>query len=655
MKTKQLTLLASAIMLCPIGSVAQNSETASTSMVKIEAGVKTYYPTKMGFSQNEPISNVIKMITMYKEEGVFTYSLMVNGENYLQSKEMFFAHTLVGDVERIEIITDPNLCGNTIGTDGNINIVLRNKEEGTHGRVGFQIETNNSHIPAFNISHKADKWTVWGNYVGNISHSKSEKNEYGDTKDASSNYANTHLYSITENSKEKINALDFGLNYKDEKNSITIEVNNYDAPSTINRENKVASYYIQNKNTENVVKGFSAILDFKHTINDKWSYGLNISKERGKGDSDISTTNYFEATNYIRIKSNLTQFNIHADYFNTNNFSIKAGIMGSWGDNNVEKFVNTFNSEEHDVSRITPYALAQINLGKFKITAGERLSFNNIEETQREKATTMTLITEGTGDKSFNSSLTTTSVEWKPNANHNLMASHSYHATRECNFVSKNNAKTLVPRLDEMDFHVYNVNYAYTNENVNAGLKAQYTRINCVYPDAYNSYDERTRTNDVDLYDITASVTYHKDMFAVTSDLNFYKYDGKIETTGASYYYSDENYEYTSGNYWIFRITPMLSFANNINVSASAIFASHRVDKEFYYWNMNDERQLEKWLTLRISKSWKNLDLYVKWENAFDKCENYYEADYINRSTSNRYASEDKFDNRLTFGGSFRF
>ena len=123
MSINKIALVASAIMLCTIGSVAQNND---TQMVKVEAGVKTYYPSKMGFSQNEPISNVIKMITKYKER-ITIYTLMVNGENYLQDQESFYAHTLVADVERIEVITDPSISGNTIGLDGNINIVLRNK------------------------------------------------------------------------------------------------------------------------------------------------------------------------------------------------------------------------------------------------------------------------------------------------------------------------------------------------------------------------------------------------------------------------------------------------------------------------------------------------------------------------------------------------
>ena len=118
MKNKGLALVASAILLCPIGSVAQNNDSDKKQMVEVAAGVKIYYPAKMGFSLNEPLENVINMITMYNQHSDFT--LMVNGENYLQSRESFLAHTLVADVERIEIITDPSICGNNIGTDGNI-------------------------------------------------------------------------------------------------------------------------------------------------------------------------------------------------------------------------------------------------------------------------------------------------------------------------------------------------------------------------------------------------------------------------------------------------------------------------------------------------------------------------------------------------------
>ena len=660
MKTKQLTLLASAIMLCPIGSVAQNNETDNTQIVKVEAGVKTYYPSKMGFSPNEPINNVIKMIGMYSE--VSNHSLMVNGENYLLDAESFFAHTLVADVERIEIVTDPNLCGNTIGTDGNINIVLRNKEEGTHGRVGFQIETNNSHIPAFNISHKADKWTVWGNYVGNISHSKSDENEFKEYIYASEpNNPTKYTYSYSTNSKTKLNALSFGANYKDDKNSLTLEVFNRDAPVCTNSETIYPSDNARNITKDAVVKMFSAIADWKHTLNEKSSFGVNISRETGKHDVDISYKGS-SSPEYKRQRVNATRFDVHLDSRPYDFFGIKAGVKGLWKNAKYEEMKYSIYSVDRDSSQFTPYVLAQFNVGQFKFTAGERYDFNNVEDTHIDKQKTMTITEQGSAYKSFNSSLTTVSAEWKPNANHSVMASYRRHATRICDFVFESINQDnryyyeLTPRVDELNYNVYNLNYAYTGENVSAGLKAQYYRTNYVFPNAYNTYREETRTVDIDLYDITASVAYHQDMFAVTSDLNFYKYDGKVETTGSPYHYSDENYEYTSGNVWIFRLTPMLLLKNNFKVSASAMFVSHRVDKNYYLLeDVKDDRRLDKWLTLRVAKSWKNLDLYVKWENAFDKREDYNDSSRESSYKTIGFASENKFENRLTFGGSFRF
>ena len=652
MSINKIALVASAIMLCPIGSVAQNND---TQMVKVEAGVKTYYPSKMGFSQNEPISNVIKMITKYKER-ITIYTLMVNGENYLQDPESFYAHTLVADVERIEVITDPSISGNTIGLDGNINIVLRNKEEGTHGRVGFQIETNNSHIPTFNISHKADKWTVWGNYVGNISHSKSDKEEYLDIRATSDLKASREkFYFYNENDKKKLNALNFGANYKDEKNSITLEIINRNAPTTSNIE-KTSS----KMTTDMGVKEFTAIIDWKHTLNAKTSFGVNLSHEREKDNADIADTEYnnlnfnsFERN--ICVKSNTTRFDIHADYRPFDILGIKAGVKGAWmnskrEENEYENLTYDNDTYESDSSRFTPYILVQLKVGQFKFSAGERYDFN--EETLKYKTG------DCSGNKSFNSSLTTVSAEWKPNAQNRVMASYRYHAIDMCRFTIYADLldRRVEPWVEDIDCNIYNLNYAYTGENISAGLKMQYTKGIDVYPYAYyNTSYEMTTTNDVDLYDITASIAYHQDVFAVMGDINFYKADGEEKTTGGSYY-SSENYEYTTGNTWIFRITPMLSLPKNINVSASAMFVSHRVDNSYHYLrSVNDKRQFDKWLTLRASKSWKNFDLYVKWENAFDKRETYDKRRSVHNFATYGCASENKFENRLTFGGSFRF
>ena len=655
MSINKIALVASAIMLCTIGSVAQNND---TQMVKVEAGVKTYYPSKMGFSQNEPISNVIKMITKYKER-ITIYTLMVNGENYLQDQESFYAHTLVADVERIEVITDPSISGNTIGLDGNINIVLRNKEEGTHGRVGFQIETNNSHIPTFNISHKADKWTVWGNYVGNISHSKSDKNEYLDVKAKSGFYeSRTNSYSYNENNKTKLNALNFGANYKDEKNSVTLEIINRNAPTTSNVEEINSSSYFSKMTTDMGVKEFTAIIDWKHTLNAKTSFGVNLSHEREKDNADIVehrtgvNPEYIIVPNTlernISVKRNTTRFDIHADYRPFDILGIKAGVKGVWMNSENER-IDFYNyTYEGDSSQFTPYVLAQLKVGQFKFSAGERYDFN--EETLKYKTG------DCSGNKSYNSSLTTVSAEWKPNTQNSVMASYRYHAIDMCRFtIYADLYRRVEPWVEDIDCNIYNLNYAYTGENISAGLKMQYTKGIYVYPYAHNTSYEMTTTNDVDLYDITASIAYHQDVFAVMGDINFYKSDGKAKTTGGSYY-SSENYEYTSGNTWIFRITPMLSLPKNINVSASAMFVSHRVDKNYHYLKSVDgERQFDKWLTLRASKSWKNLDLYVKWENAFDKRDTYNNIRSSYSTDTYGCASENKFENRLTFGGSFRF
>ena len=680
MKTKQLTLLASAIMLCPIGSVAQNSETASTSMVKIEAGVKTYDPTKMGFSQNEPISNVIKMITMYKEEGVSTYSLMVNGENYLQSQEVFFAHTLVGDVERIEIITDPNLCGNTIGTDGNINIVLRNKEEGTHGRVGFQIETNNSHIPAFNISHKADKWTVWGSYVGNISHSKSDENrdeilKYG------SNYENYNHYidDTSVNGKNKLHTFNVGTNYKDERNSLTFEIihRNISANTEMNDFSTTESVsfggsqktnftYTTNKNNDRTVNDFAVILDWKHMMNDKLSFGVNVSEEIRKKNSDnnIVTNRYLETstTPYNHTKSKQTKFNLHANYIPTDFLSIKGGVMGKWANITTDTLESKMYSTEDNTRRITPYLLAQFNVGQFKFTAGERYDFNKAEQTASPQSF---FINDSTSKKSFNSSVSTVSAEWKPNANHSLMASYRYHKTLDYIFafydimVKEMNGsyylRNLTPFPTETDYNVYNINYAYNGKNITAGLKAQYTKVKYETEVPYGILQTENRGSDVKLYDVTASVAYHQNLFSIAGDFNFYKYDGEASYRETQYS-KEHKYDYTSGNVWILRLTPTLSLPNNFNLSASAMLVSHRVYNKLHRYSDDEEvRKTDKWLTLRMAKSWKNLDLYIKWENAFDKREND-DAKHIT-TFENVYEkiSYNKFDNRLTFGGSFRF
>ena len=55
-------------------------------------------------------------------------------------------------------------------------------------------------------------------------------------------------------------------------------------------------------------------------------------------------------------------------------------------------------------------------------------------------------------------------------------------------------------------------------------------------------YNVEHRTSDVKLYDITASVVYHQNLFSIAGDFNFRKYDGE-----ASYFitsnYGGQKYE----------------------------------------------------------------------------------------------------------------
>lgn len=709
--------MASAILLCPIGSVAQNNDSDKKQIVEVAAGVKIYYPAKMGFSLNEPVENVTNMITMYNQHSDFT--LMVNGENYLQSRESFLAHTLVADVERIEIITDPSICGNNIGTDGNINIVLRKIDEGVHGYGGLQYTMNNGDFskeklcPFFSLSNKTGNWSVW---FGGLMNYKSNRYEFVGVKDDYSypyisklNYDVVRTVKTVETGIEtKQYSLDVGANYKDAIDDVTVRLSYYYSP-VISLEsfyqksvgfkhisdiddwhNEEDSFYSEYRltDTNSKIHHTTASFDWKHVFNDKLSLKTTLGKEwlkqndnnkfithidRGSYAYPMSLSDYNMDHSYSyndpSTKVSSTLFDVCADYQPMRKLNIRGGVEFNWMDVTTPDTGIGLSSDENKISQYMPYLFVQYSVGQFTLSAGERLSFNDFKYRDYNCANYNSTMTEDSVivkniDKSFNTSITSASIAWMPNANHKVMAAWKHHKDLSHSFERGNYQQSTTEEYQqgiyyyyydvitiqkEKSHDVFDLSYAYCGKNISAGINAKY--VNKDYEEG--SYVEPSKVFNhtvslTDYYSVSASAMYTYSIFSLAADVDYYK--NNYETLPTSGAIIEKG---SSRNMWAVRLTPMVTLPYGFNLSASAAVLSTRQTHPLI--SEITGRRKDKWLTVRASKQFGGAELYVKWENAFDKREEDHVRYDKGETSSEGITSTNNYANRVTIGGSIRF
>ena len=414
---------------------AQKASSDNKPMVELTANVKTYYLDRMGYAPNETIDKAFE--TIFRNCNILSssgFTLMIDGEEYDYAS--FTATTTVGQVERIEFITDNGNSSN-VGTSGCFNVVLKKVEEGTHGRATFSMDTRTNHNPMFNLTSKKGNWTMWANAGANIFKTKhAEACAIGEGK------LNQHLGTIIMNgsgsgSRQKTRALmaNLQLQYKGESDVVTFRISDYWKP--IKTENFNPNYtqkeeygridnalplsdtnaerkdYYRGSTSENSCKKIinnylHAEIDWKHILSDKVTLNAILSETLRNNPHWTETTlienrystedelprvvtpeNMYPkySTRYedIHNHSYNTTLNVYANMKATDGLNLKAGIYGDW-DKYTYKEINWFDDFiKTDINYYTlkPYILANYEVGKWAFNIGERLRYsrntNNIK------------------------------------------------------------------------------------------------------------------------------------------------------------------------------------------------------------------------------------------------------------------------------------
>ena len=708
MKIYGLSLTAVLLLTGTTHAFAQKASSDNKPMVELTANVKTYYLDRMGYAPNATLADALGSYS--------DYDLMVNGVECNETEFLKLTH--VSQVERIEYITDNN-NGAFIGSKGCLNIILKDAEDGTHGHATLYMDTRANYAPWFNLTNKNDKLTIWANVKGDINKSKNDAITYAESTYNRYNSSGTDIQESTShrNTEEKNHAYiaDFGLRYKDERNTLTFHIydrwnrNNSDAfQNNVNYikeyDNSASNYseqYETNYNirtSENKNNTLFASADFRHILNEKTTLAAILSEEYSKYNDNSMKEDYtlycsnkalFDIYNSTEKIANLydkaeiidgidhystyktpldtetknykTRLDAFANIKATDNLSLKTGMYFKW--QNTDFSESSYESLDKDNLHIMPYALASYKQDKWSFNLGERLIYRYDKHTvegfgasQFSPEDRKSITKDYSGDKVLTA--TNASFIYTPVDNHQFMLSYLRDADYNTSIARSTStySKPLCTLKETKETsNIFIFDYTFTSPKISASLNASYRK----YKFEHNATREFVTG-------LTGTIS-SPEASDYESDIKYYTVGAKafgtfgILNIMANAEYLKVKSKYTKDNCCYITIRPTVNLPYNIKASASASYTRQCTNVETEY-SKEDYDPRETWsCNFLLSKQWKNFEIYANWQNAIhnNRVVSYTHTtkpdSYSGGSTSKSHTTTDYHNSQVVFGLSYRF
>ncbi len=620
-------------------------------------------------------------------------------------------------MERIEYITD-NHNGAFIGSKGCLNIILKDAEDGTHGHATLYMDTRANYAPWFNLTNKNDKLTIWANVKGDINKSKNDAFTYAESTYNRYNSLGTNIQESTSNrnAEEKDHAYiaDFGLRYKDERNTLTFHIydrwnrNNsdtyqdnfrkeYDNSNSDYSEQYETEYRIGTSENKNNTLFASA--DFRHILNEKTTLAAILSEEYSKYNDNSMTEDYtlycsnkalFDIYNSTEKIANLydkaeiidgidyysayktpldtetknykTRLDAFANIKATDNLSLKTGMYFKWQNTDFSK--GSYKDQDKDNIHIMPYALASYKQDKWSFNLGERLIYRYDKSTvvgfgasQFSPEDWKNITKDYSSDKVLTA--TNASFIYTPVDNHQFMLSYLHDADYNTSIARSTSiySKPLCTLKETKETNnSFNFDYTFTSPKISASLNASYRK--------YKYEQNATR----EFVTGTTGTISSPEASDYESDIKYYTVGAKafgtfgILNIMANAEYLKVKSEYTKDNCCYITIRPTVNLPYNIKASASASYTRQCTNVETEY-SKEDYDPRETWsCNFLLSKQWKNFEIYANWQNAIhnNRVVSYTHTtkpdSYSGGSTSKSHTTTtDDHNNQVVFGLSYRF
>lgn len=708
MKIYGLSLAAVLLLTGTTHAFAQKASSDNKPMVELTANVKTYYLDRMGYAPNATLADVLGSYS--------DYDLMVNGVECNETEFLKLTH--VSQVERIEYITDNN-NGAFIGIKGCLNIILKDAEDGTHGHATLYMDTRANYAPWFNLTNKNDKLTIWANVKGDINKSKNDAFTYAESTYNRYNSLVTNIQESTSNrnaeDKDHAYIADFGLRYKDERNTLTFHIydrwnrNNYDTYQDNfyyrkEYDNSNSNYSEQYETeyrigtSENKNNTLFASADFRHILNEKTTLGAILSEEYSKYNDNSMTEGYtlycsnkalFDIYNSTEKIANLydkaeiidgidyysayktpldtetknykTRLDAFANIKAMDNLSLKTGMYFKWQNTDFSK--GSYKDQDKDNIHIMPYALASYKQDKWSFNLGERLIYRYDKSTvvgfgasQFSPEDWKNITKDYSSDKVLTA--TNASFIYTPGGNHQFMLSYLHDADYNTSIARSTStySKPLCTFEEtKTTNNSFNFDYTFTGPKISASLNASYLKHNY----------EQNATREI-VTGLTGTIS-SPEASDYESDIKYYTVGAKaFGTFGilniiANAEYLKTDLELSKNNYWYITIKPIVNLPYNIKASASASYSRQCTNDDTEY-SIVDYDPIETWsCNFLLSKQWKNFEIYANWQNAIhnNRVVSYTHTtkpdSYSGGSTSKSRTTTDLHNSQVVFGLSYRF
>ena len=707
MKIYGLSLTAVLLLTGTTHAFAQKASSDNKPMVELTANVKTYYLDRMGYAPNATLADVLGSYS--------DYDLMVNGVECNETEFLKLTH--VSQVERIEYITD-NHNGAFIGSNGCINIILKDAEDGTHGHATLYMDTRANYAPWFNLTNKNDKWTIWANVKGDINKSKNDAFAYEESAELFYNTfftktkeGITHQNSEVKN-KNHAYIADFGLRYKDERNTLTFHIyDRWNRNNSDNHENLTdytKEYYSSDSDynehyrtrydintSEDKNNTLFASADFRHIINEKMTLGAILSEEYAKSDINSATEEYylyssnkalFDIYNSIEkiaslsdrtepidgidyysayktpldteTKSYKTRLDAFANIKATDNLSLKTGMYFKWQNTDFSK--GSYKDQDKDNIHIMPYALASYKQDKWSFNLGERLIYRYDKSTvdgfgasQFSPEDWKNITKDYSSDKVLTA--TNASFIYTPVDNHQFMLSYLHDADYNTSIARSTTLIYSKPictfKETKTTSNIFIFDYTFTSPKISASLNASYRK----YKFEHNATREFVTG-------LTGTIS-SPEASDYESDIKYYTVGAKAFGTfgilnimaNAEYFKIDS--EHSKDKYWYITIKPIVNLPYNIKASATASYSRQCTNDNTEY-SIVDYDPIETWsCNFLLSKQWKNFEIYANWQNAIhnNRVVSYTRINSNMSTTRTHTTTTDDHNNQVVFGLSYRF
>lgn len=568
-------------------------------LVELSSVCKTIYPDRMGLSPNASLMSVFQTIPglMTTDESNLSekFSIKIDNESHIFDVSAVLRRIRVMDVERIEIVNNPDANSGTAGVGVSISVFLKKPNKGLHGNLALDYNTNGTIDPTMNFGWKKGKWTVRGGASLYFDRSKTTTTtstyDFGDTIPV---FSTTKEIEKADSYGESVNiGVKYNLTPKDAI-SLKLAQDHLKVKTWITTTDTTRSdNYTKDKQNSNSVS-----VGYDHAFQKECRFHLAATarfqdnprlynyQNRGINDKKMRNTN---------TESNTSRYYI--EVFQT--IPLWKQLKLQVGEKLDKSYINDLttiklgnNNTYYDIESTNSQTKAQIdwNVKKWQFQLGEvfdyfhyRIGFTTLPDKQNSTKTPQTYV----------------SVSYDINPNHVVHASYRTALTRpnykqiypiastvdvDNNYMAHD---SLFHKLNNSKAHSFNLGHVYSENNFSVSTNVKTIFMNDILNRVQNAWRNCEKNN---FYRLYTSLTWSPEHFstAVSGSFNIMSFK------------KTENADYENKHSFDIRWMGVMKFNHGWSAGANmqyngAVWSTYGKMDDYVYASAHVTKTLGKW------------------------------------------------------------